>query len=390
MQRNVLSFISISLFTLISILPNPLLAQSFQHELSLDFSKITAGNSAGEKLGNAASYTYYFSAIENSELPLAELEFGNRISSVGLGYSISDTENRQYTAGASTLASGGASTKLGSLFGIYKHAATGWFLGGSFSNGDTDSTNHQDNESYHFNFGKYLTDRTTISFDYGEISADQDSISYTASTILCGWQPNGTFISCGPGSVVNNTVSVDSKVETDAYTIKGRHLQELAGYYFAVDFHYTDSETTTNSMYSQSAPSSVNTYTFSTDSQSYGGEFTAYLGRRFATSLSYSKTEQDQFSVGLNEPKQFGISLDYYFLFGLSASLEYTLIKVDSMGPLITPPIGIAIVPTLNPAVITYEQYRNYSPSTSFQVYQGNGADTSDLEMFNFRLSARF
>ena len=390
MQRNVLNILIRNLIVLISVIPNILLAQSFQHELSYDFSKITESGTAGERIGNRASYTYYFSAIENSELPWAELEFGNRISSLGFGYSVSDLEDRQFTVGASTLATGGASTRLASLSGIYKHPVTGWYFGGNFFTGETESSNDENNQGYQLNFGKYLAERTTISLDYSKSESDPDSVSYTVFSTLCGWQANGSFVACGPGSFVTNTLSLDRKQETDAFTIKGRHLQELAGYYFALGLHYTDSETTVDTLTTQTTPVCVSSNVSSSDSATYGGEITAYFTKRFSSSLFYSKTEQDQLSVSLNEPEKIGISLDYYFLFGFSASLDYTLIKVDSITPPATLPVGVSIVPRLNPSVIAYSQFRNYSPSMPYSVYSGNTILTGDQEMFSLNISARF
>jgi hypothetical protein len=380
MQRNV--FVIFAVLILFN-LPSALLAQSFQHQLEYDFSKVTASSSSGTTAANALSYTYYFSEVQNPNLPLAEMEFGTRISSIGLAYSNRDTESRQL----STITIGGSNSELVSVFGEYKHEATGWFAGGSFSDGDTESGIHQDNRSYSLNVGKYLFQNTTLTLGYSnrESESENRSVLTPLASTFCGWQANGIHIACGPlVPFIPTTTVLSSKSEIETYRFSGRHLQQIAGFNFALGLYYKMLETTTtNNTLVLTTPISTLFSGIDTDSKSYGGDITGYLGKSFSAKLSYEKTEN---GLTIRDFQQFSLATEYFITSGYSVSFTYSRVKSDSIPP--RPSLTLpAVIPNTNAVVTTYSQYRDYSPVEPFEVYTVSALD-KELYSLNFR--ARF
>jgi hypothetical protein len=387
MQRNVsVVFAFIFFFGL----PTVLLAQSFQHELEYDHSKITANSSSGTTAANSISYSYFFSEVQNLELPLAEMEFGTRISSIGLGFSNRDTENRELT----TLATGGSNSELVSVFGEYKHESTGWFAGGSFGDGNTESGVNQENRNYGVNVGKYLFQNTTLTLGYSERKSDSDNqFALVPSFLLgsCGWQPDGTFIACG--ALTYNTVISDTNSEIEAVTLSGRHLQEIAGYYFAFGVHYKALESTTKSTNTVlTSPVTTSSTELSADANSYGVDITGYWSKRLSAKLSYEKTEND-FNF-INDANQFGLSLEYFFMSNFSLSFDYSKIRVKPYRP---PVLVFSPVVTVVPRFSTYSQFRNYSPSrpnilsgTVFDYTPSSLLNGADQETYSLHVNWRF
>ena len=315
MQRNVFNSI---IAVLLSIFSPLLFAQSFQHELKYNYAKTTENYISGKRIGNAASYKYFFSDVENSSLPLAEMEFGTRISSLGLSYSLQDTETVFRTVGVFGSVYIGDQTKDFTISGEYKHPTTGWFINGSYRDGNSQRGIDADTQGLDINFGKYISEFTTISLGFTDREVDTDPYELN---LPCGWQPGGAFFVCGPPT----TGVIDQKSEIETYKISARHLLDIAGQYFAFGLNYQDTETTSTIDVSGSVPISPGVSSF--DSKSYGGDVTAYFGRNLSAKFLFSKFEND--GIGSSEPNHFGISFEYYFFSRMAVSFGYNLKRAN-------------------------------------------------------------